>query len=248
MRPEIKFDLEMPSSSPLKNDPIVLNILKQIKSDENELNKQVAFLIIFNSFGPLSTSSQSSLGNQAFEGIVASSISGYLSGALSKQFSTIFRKIFNDESIKVNFNAQLYNGSNLLDIPSNNAFAINRTNLSLSLDKNFFNERLTFTFGSSVDFGLTSEQVRATRNLQFLPDITAEWKIRPDGKLVLTFFYRDTFTNLSTAGTKQNRSGASISYRRDFEHFGDLWRNDKKKKKNGPQDSGNGNAGPQGSQ
>ena len=170
------------------------------------------------------------MGGRAFEGIVSSSISGYISSALNKQFSNIVKKLFNDESIKVNFNAQLYNGSYLLSNVSSNNFNINRTNLNFSLAKSVFNERLTFTFGSAFDFGLTSAQARATNNLQFLPDITAELKLRPDGKLLLTFFYRDSY-NYQSASGKQNRSGAGISYRRDFEYIGDLFKSDKKKKK-----------------
>jgi hypothetical protein len=87
---------------------------------------------------------------------------------------------------------------------------------------------LTFTFGSAVDFGLTSTQVNATKSLPFLPDITAEWKISPDGKLALTFFYRDSYNYLSGGGARQNRTGASISYRREFEHAGELWKGKKK--------------------
>jgi hypothetical protein len=107
---------------------------------------------------------------------------------------------------------------------------IDRTNLNFNIGKSFLNERLTFTFGSAVDFGLSPQQVQATKNLQFLPDISADWKIRQDGKLVLTFFYRDSYNYLSGTGARQNRSGASISYRRDFEHLSDLWRADRKKK------------------
>ena len=232
MKPDIKFNLEMPESSPLKSDPLVANLLRQIENDPNELNKQVAFLIIFNSFGPMSTSSQAGLGGIAVEGIVTNSISGFISSALNKQFSNIVQKLFNDESIKVNFNAQLYNGSYLLDngATASNSFNIDRTSLNFSMAKSLFNERLTFTFGSAFDFGLTAAQAKATQNLQFLPDITAEWKLRPDGKLLLTFFYRDSY-NYQSASGKQNRSGAGISYRRDFEHLSDLWRSDRKKKK-----------------
>lgn len=233
MKPEITFNLEMAGTSPLKNDPLVLNLLRQIESDQNELNKQVAFLIIFNSFGPMSTSSTSSLGSQAVEGIVTNSITGFISSALNRTFSNIVRKVFNDESIRVNFNAQLYNGSYLLENTNNGSFNLDRTNLNFSLARSVFNERLTFTFGSSFDFGLTAAQARATNSLQFLPDIAAELKLRPDGKLLLTFFYRDTYNYQSATG-KQNRSGASISYRRDFERLSDLWRNDRKKKKSQP--------------
>lgn len=232
MAPDIAFSIELPANSPLKNDPTAAQLLLAIQKDQNELNKQVAFLVVFNSFGPLQTAAnQGNIANTAFEGIVIGSISGVLSNTLSRQFSNVFQRIFNDKSIRVDFNAQLYSGSNLLSSEFNrNSFALDRTNLNLSIGKSLFNERLTFTFGSAVDFGLTSEQVRAASNLPFLPDITAEWKLTPDGRVVLTFFYRDSYNYLSKASFRQNRSGASISYRREFEHAGELFENRKKKK------------------
>lgn len=227
LKPTITFDLELPQGSPLRNDADAQALLQRIINDENELNKQVAFLIVFNSFGPLSTSDQSNIGNLAFEGVVMNTITGVVSSTLSRRFSSIFQKIFNDKSIKVNFNAQIYSGSNFLDNIQRTGFNLDRTNLNFNLDKSYFNERLTFTFGSSLDFGLSSQQVQATQKLQFLPDITAEWKIRPDGKLMLTFFYRDNYNYLSGTGARQNRSGASISWRKDFDKTSELF---KKKK------------------
>jgi hypothetical protein len=165
---------------------------------------------------------------------VVSTISGVLSNTLSNQFSNAFQKLFNDKSLQVNFNAQLYNGSNVLDNVNRNGLNIDRTNLNFSLGYSLLNERLTFTFGSALDFGLSSQQVQATRNLQFLPDITAEWKIREDGKLLLTFFYRDSYNYLSGASARQNRSGASISYRREFDRVSELWRGQRKKKATPP--------------
>jgi translocation-and-assembly-module (TAM) inner membrane subunit TamB-like protein len=229
MSPNIKFRLELPPGSPLQNNPEALLALKQIQDDQNELNKQVAFLIVFNSFGPLSTADQSTIGNIAIEGIVVSSISGALSNILSKQFSNIFQKVFNDKSIRVNFNAQLYSGKNFLATGAN-SFLIDRTALNLSIGKSLFNERLTFTFGSAFDFGLTSDQIAATKNFEFLPDLNAEWKIRPDGKLVLSIFYRNNYGYFAAGTGKQTRSGASISFRRDADKFGDLFRKEKKKK------------------
>jgi hypothetical protein len=232
MSPTIRFQIELPPNSTLKNDLDGLRILSQIQNDENELNKQVAFLIVFNRFGPLSTSASQGLANIAFEGIVVNSISGVLSNTLNKQFSSIFQKIFNDKSIHVNFNAQFYSGTNLLGNINQGTFNIDRTNINLSVAKSVFNERLTFTLGSAVDFGLTSQQVSADgRTLPFLPDITAEWKLTPEGRLLLTFFYRDSYNYLAGAGVRQNRSGASISYRKEFDRLSDLWRGDKKKNK-----------------
>lgn len=229
-KPDITFQIELPTNSPLKDDPDALAILQLIQRDQNELNKQVAFLIMFNSFGPISTASQSKLGGIAFSGVVVNSISGVLSNTLSRQVSGLFQKLFNDKSIKVNFNASLYNGSNLIDNIDRGGLNIDRTNLNFNIGKSFLNERLTFTFGSAVDFGLSPQQVQATKNLQFLPDISADLKLRQDGKVVLSFFYRDSYNYLSGTGARQNRSGAGISYRRDFERISDLWRLDKKKK------------------
>lgn len=232
MSPTIRFQIELPANSPLKNDLDGLRVLSQIQNDENELNKQVAFLIVFNRFGPLSTSASQGLGNIAFEGIVVNSISGVLSNTLNKQFSSIFQKIFNDKSIQVNFNAQFYSGTNLIADINRGTFNIDRGNFNLSVAKSIFNERLTFTLGSAVDFGLSSQQVNASgRTLPFLPDITAEWKITPEGRLLLTFFYRDSYNYLAGAGVRQNRSGASISYRKEFDRFSDLWRSNKSKNK-----------------
>ena len=54
--------------------------------------------------------------------------------------------------------------------------------------------------------------------------------ITPDGRVVLSFFYRDSYNYLS-ANRTQNSSGASISYRRDFDRIDELF---KKKKKQTP--------------
>lgn len=224
--PAIKFQIELPQNSPIKNDHDLQFLLARIQKDENELNKQVAFLLVFNSFGPISTSTnQSGLANSAFEGIVVGSISGVLSNTLSKQFSNVFQRVFNDKSIQVNFNAQWYSGTNFIENLNRNPFTIDRTNLNLSVGKSLFNERITFTFGSAMDFGLSAAQVNASKNLPFLPDINAEWKITPDGKLSLNFFYRDSYSFLSGASGRQNRSGANISYRREFDKIEELRKN-----------------------
>ncbi len=222
LKPTITFALELPQGSPLRNDADAQALLQRITNDENELNKQVAFLIMFNSFGPLSTSNQSNIGNLAFEGVVMNTITGVVSNALSRSFSTMFQKLFNDKSIKVNFNAQLYSGSNFLDNIERTGFNIDRTNLNFNIGKSYLKERLTFTFGSALDFGLSSQQIEATQRLQFLPDITAEWKIKPDGKLLLTFFYRDNYNYLTGRGARQNRSGVGISWRKDFDNIREL--------------------------
>jgi hypothetical protein len=224
--PVISFQIELPSNSPLKNDQEALSLLSLIQRDPNELNKQVSFLIVFNTFGPISSTRGpgNNIANAAFEGILVNSISGYLSKALTTQFSSILRNLFKDERLKVNINASLYNGINLLDnlttTTTNTQILLpDRTNFNVSLSKSYFDERLTFVFGSALDIGLNTVQ-QSQSSFQFLPDVTAQWKLTSDGKFRLSFFYRDSYSYIS--GRARNRSGTSISYRKEFDRIGEL--------------------------
>jgi hypothetical protein len=136
--------------------------------------------------------------------------------------------IFNDKSLKVNINASVYSGTNLIDNYNRNQITLpDRTNFNLSVGKSFFNERLTFIVGGALDFGLNTAQQNQSSAFPFLPDVTAEWKLTPEGKFRLTFFYRENYSYLGSGG-KQNRSGTSISYRKEFDRLDELF---KKKKK-----------------
>ena len=233
LRPDIDFQIELPPNSPLKNDQEALAILQKIQSDKNELNKQVSCLVVLNSFVPMSSSTNAFDAPSAVTNVVVSSISGAISNAFSKQVYHLLEKIFNDKSLKVNFNTTLYNGSNLIDNVDQSRFNLDRTNLNFSIGKSFFNEKLTLTFGSALDFGMTAQQTQAS-SFQFLPDINAEYKITPDGRIVLSFFYRDSYNYLSGGSHTQNSSGTSISYRRDFDRIDELFRKKKKKKDQPP--------------
>ena len=89
------------------------------------------------------------------------------------------------------------------------------------------NERLTFTVGSAFDFGLTAQQA-AYGAVQFLPNVTAEYKLTESGHVVLRFLNGDTYNYLSGGSRPMNSSGTSISYRRDFDRLDEIF----KKKKN----------------
>lgn len=233
MHPSISFEIELPPNSEMRNDAGAGFALTQINGDPSELNKQVAFLLVFNSFGPLTTNATYSA-NQAVSGIFVSSISGYISSALSNQFSTYFQHVFKDKSLRVNFNTAFYNGSALgatSGTPITNSSEYDRTNVNLSVIKSFMNEKLTFTVGSALDVGLSTQQA-ANAAVQFLPNVTAEWRLTDNGRLVLTFFYRDSYNYLSVGNKTMNSSGTGITYRRDFDTLDEIFK--KKKKAEAP--------------
>ncbi|HTL09103.1 MAG TPA: hypothetical protein VL307_12620 [Chitinophagaceae bacterium] len=229
-RLDFKFDIELPPNSALANTPDATELLKLIERDENERNKQSSLLIVFNSFGPLSTSNNTfNAGKSAFEGIFLNSISGIVSNQLSKAFSNVLADVFKDPTFRININASAYSGTALADVASQTQFLPDRVNANFSINKSYFNERLTFIVGSALDFGINNTTVANTRNnLQFLPDVTAQLKLTSDGKILFNLFYRENRSFLSTLGGKQSRSGASISYRKEFDTIDELF---KKKKK-----------------
>jgi len=232
MHPTISFELQLPPNSEMRNDAGAVFLLGQINQEPSELNKQVAFLLVFNSFGPLTTSNAAFSANDAVSGILVSSISSYISGAMSSWFSTKFQQVFRDKSIRVNFNTAVYNGTALETNEQTNSSSYDRTNLNLSVIKSYMNDRLTFTVGSALDFGLSPQQATYAA-VQFLPNVTAEYKLTENGRVVLTFFYRDSYNYLSLGNHTTNSSGTSISYRREFDKLDEIF----KKKKPVPADS-----------
>jgi hypothetical protein len=227
MAPNIAFQIDLPPGSPLKNDQDAQTLLARIQNDPNELNKQVSCLVVLNSFVPLSNSTTTFDPTGAAANAVVNSISGAVSNAFSKLASQRLQNIFKDKSIRVNFNTNFYNG-NYLIFSDANTLTYNRTNLNFSIAKEFMNTRLTMSVGSALDFGMTAQQTAAA-SFQFLPDINAEYKITADGRVALTFFYRDSYNYLSTGNHTQNSSGTSISYRREFDRIDELFKKKKKK-------------------
>jgi TamB, inner membrane protein subunit of TAM complex len=231
--PDITFQIDLPDNSPLKNDQDALTLIQKIQSDPNELNKQVSCLVVLNTFVPLSNSNSTFDPQQVGANVVINSISGIISNAFRKQVSGVLQRVFKDNSLQVNFNTSVYNGTNLLPNTNNAGLTYDRTNLDFSVGKSLFNEKLTLTVGSALDFGMSAQQQQAAA-FEFLPDINANYKITPDGRVSLTLFYRDSWNYLAAGNHTLNSSGTSISYRRDFDRIDELFKKKKKKQTTKP--------------
>ncbi|MBX2925981.1 MAG: translocation/assembly module TamB domain-containing protein [Chitinophagaceae bacterium] len=216
-KPDIVFDISLAANSDVRNSQRLLGDLQRINSDDNEKNKQVAYLIVFRSFAPIGQYNvqQTDAATFAFN-----TISEYISGYLSSSLKTLLYGIFKDPSLSVNFN---YTRASIDPTGTGagigNTVNLTRDNISLQFIKSLLNDKLVITFGS--DFNFVSSGSQAALNAQstnflFLPDITAEYKITPDGKFRISCFYRSNFDALSTNG-KRNRAGGSISFRTEFD-------------------------------
>lgn len=239
-RPTFDFKLEFPDPALLNRDPSLPYAIQQIERNTNELNKQVTYLIVFNSFAPYGEAS-GGLGTQ-FSELAYSTISGLFFGEVNKRLNQLLGKILQNNKLTVNFTGSLYN-RNLVN-ENTRGFNINQSNFNISVGRAFLENRIVLTLGSTFDVPLQSD---LQQNIQFLPDVTAEWLINRSGSIRATFFYRqnlDFFTGLTTGngqqpiGSRTRRAGAGIAYRKEFDSITNfLFGRKKVKRKIVPADS-----------
>ncbi len=224
-RPEFKFGLEMDPNSRASNNFTITNVLNQIQNNENEITRQVTYLIVLNSFAPPESGvAKTGLGNAVneFGYNTISSISGLLFNEINKKLNSELTKIFGD-NVSLVLGGSVYNRNLLANTSS--AFNPNQANFTGALSFPIFNDRFIFSLGSSMEVPLQSS---LQQTVQFLPDVTLEWAINKSGTIRATLFYRenlDYLTTSSTGAAKLKRTGAGISYRREFESFKDLFQN-----------------------
>jgi len=225
--PQISFELDFPPDSPPKTDQATAFLIRQLEGNENELNKHVAFLVVFNSFAPSGIGS--SLGLSTGVDLVVNSISGFLSSQINAALNNFLSNKLNIPGLRVNFSGSLYNPNPFGD--ANTGLGYDRTNLNFSVAKTLFNDRFVVTFEGNYDLPFQSTtQFRS----DLLKNFTTEWLINESGTIRATFFYKenvDFLTGASTSGnSKSKKYGASIAFRRDANSFWNLFKRKKSPK------------------
>ncbi len=230
-KPDFKFSLAFPPNSKVNSDFSVATSIDQMEKNPNEINRQVTYLIVFNSFappesGPTNVGFSSTINELNYNTI--SSISGLFFNEINKKLNSELSKILKTDNISINFSGSVYN-RNLLDQQSNNNFNINQSNFIVNVPISMFKDRFVVTLGSTLDVPLQST---IQQNVQFLPDVTAEWLINQSGTIRASFFYRqnlDYLTTSTTGAARTKRSGSSISYRKEFETLAEFFRRKNRK-------------------
>ena len=224
-KPDITFTLDFPTESLAKTDPTVAFTLDEILKNENELNKQVAFLVVFNNFAPSSEGSSLNLASSGVD-LFVNSISDFLSGQINSVLNNILSNKLKIPGLYVNFSGSLYNPNPFGD---ENKFLYDRTNLNLSVGKTIFNNRVVLTFEGNYDVPFQSTTTQVSSDL--LTNFTTEFLINKSGSIRATIFYRenvDLLTGNATSVGKSRKYGTSLTYRKDFNRLGDIFRRKKK--------------------
>lgn len=216
-KPVISFDFRFPASSPVSNDFVLLNKLEAMKKDENEMNKQVASLLLFNTF--ISTDqNQSSLTSGSTIGLATNTIGGMLSSWLTTIFNKELEKATNgivSTYFDINSNLDLQNKAALIQASLNAGVKLVLT------------DRLVVLIGGNLDYNNPYAQLNKKGLLT--PDINIEWSLNKDGTLKVVGFNR---TSVDLTQGQRNKSGIKLSYRKDFDNLSELFApNEEKRKK-----------------
>ncbi|MFL5809596.1 MAG: translocation/assembly module TamB domain-containing protein [Flavisolibacter sp.] len=216
--PSFDFRLEFPTNSEIYSLPDFNFAVQQIEKNPNELNKQVTYLIVFNSFAPFENSA---VAGYAFGELYYNTISGLLFGKVNQELNRILGKILKNNNATLSFTGSLYN-RDLVSPNSKNVFRLpNQSNVNVSLGLPLFNDRLHFTVGATLDVPLADN---IDNTIQLFPDVTLELLVNKSGSVRATFFYRRNTDFLSASpGNIPSRYGASIGYGKEFNTLGELF-------------------------
>ncbi len=216
-KPDIKFDLDFPPESAIRKDFYASQVFRLLSENENELNKHVAFLVVFNKFAPTDRGSSLNLSSAGVD-LVVNSISGFLSGQINKWLNTFLATTLKIEGLNINFSGSLYDPK-----PFGGDGTFYNSDINVAVAKTFLNNRIVLTFEGTADVPI---QNSAQFKTDLLKNLTAEFLVNKSGTIRINLFYKeniDLLTGASTNSTKSRRFGTSLAYRREADRLRDLF-------------------------
>ena len=209
-KPMVSFEFRLPEGSEFNRDFYIVKRLADFKNDENEMNKQVASLLLFNQF---ITADQAVVTGSSTLGIATSTIGGVVSAWLTSVLSKALEKATNGVV------------SPYLDLnPSLNFQQANQLQANIRGGLKFrLSSNLRLLVGGNLDYNNPVTQLYSKGVIT--PDISLEWLLNKDGSLRVVAFNRTTID--FTTG-QRNRSGIQFGYRKDVNRIGDIFRSRKR--------------------
>lgn len=212
MKPDISLSIEQAaqSASSQQSNSDLAAYLKTIEYDQQEMNKQVFFLLTAGQFAPSGEFDAASGSVNAGLGTAANSVSEFLSNQLNYFLAKTV-------SNKVN-----------VSLSSNN---LNMKDVSLQVSAKLWNDRITIErdgtlVGNNTNFSIGNISVMAKLRSPKKDSILGNDPMRSEW--VGEVFFRNNQATQVTAG---NQTGAGIYFKKDFDSFGELFKKKKRKEK-----------------
>ena len=217
--PAIKFSFDFPPGTPIANDHDFKLFLNKVESDDNEMLKQVTWLIVFGTFAPYG---ELGSGGSIARSTSINTISSKITAELNKVLGNLLTKITGDKSLKFDVSTSTYSSSSLYatNTSTTQTNQLDRTVINVKVNQSLLNDKVIITLGTGIDFNVGSSAFQ-NNNLQWLPDISVQFVLSRDRKLRAIVFNKSSLGLDATAGTnaylgRRTRQGISISYTFDF--------------------------------
>jgi hypothetical protein len=185
----------------------IQNKLDNLLSDDNIKIKQIACLLAFGSFTPLTDGTGDAKGNSSIWTSLASA-------PVSAQLNNLLSGVLKD------------NWSIGTDLHSEDGGFSNVT-MDINISTSLFNDRLTLN--SAIGFKNNSAVQTDNQTNNLTGDFDLEYKLSPGGNVALRFF---NLTNNKFSERAKTTQGAGIVYRRKGKTFRQLWRNFRTQRRN----------------
>jgi len=203
--PEIKMNITSTAGG-LENtsdfsglSSIIENKLQELRSDPDELNRQVFGLLIFDNF-MLASNATTDLAETTTD-IAIRSLSGLVTRELNQLASNLIK------GVELDFNVNSYNS----DLISSGQGGL-VTEVGVGLQKNLFDDRLSIKIGSNIDLETSSSEAAVFNNIA--GDFVVEYKILKDGSLIGRAFRKSNFDRIADENAFKN--GISLFIRKKF--------------------------------
>ena len=199
--PSISFGLELAEEAKGALSGSVEARLKDVRENENSLNKQVFALLVFNTFLPQEGSSD---GN-----VLANQARNSASQILTNQLNSLSNKYI--KGVDVNFDMYSYGGGT----------GQGNTDLNVNLAKSFADDRIVVKVGSTIAIEDNSSSSAQSSQQQFMTNIELEYKLTPDGRYRLLVFSKTDLEDIVIG--RITRSGGGIVFQKDFDRFKNIF-------------------------
>ncbi len=213
LQPDISFDLAFPNlTGELRS--LADSKMRALKSDRDALYQQVGGLIAFRTFLPTTN-----VGG-GYAGIAASSgfntVSEFLSNQLSVLVSGLLAEAVDDVDFisSLDFRFDLSNYETIEEQP-----ILESSEILLKLKPSFLDDRLVFDAGANI---VNNSPISSGAFIG--EDVVIEYLLSQDGRLKLRAFQK---SEESIEG-RVRRFGIGLSYRKEFDSFGEFFRKVKK--------------------
>ena len=218
-QPSITFDIDLPDLVGRVNN-YAENKIDLLKRDQNEMYKQVFGLITLGQFLP---------SEYDFEGagndIIYNTLSEFVSNQLSLLLTGLFSEFIGDNSALSGIDFDIrYSRTQTANVDGRD---INLgEELEVRLKQDFFDDRLSIALGGNFDFG---GNIRAglsnTSGTFFGNDLVIEYALNKSRNLKLKLYQR---LEPDLVSRRRLQIGTGLSFRKEFDTFGEFLRSFKK--------------------